>query len=420
MTSHYKDKKVTVVGLARSGVAASNLLKSLGAEVFVTDSSSNDKLKELAKDLIRDDMRVELGGHTIDFIRGKDLVVVSPGVSDKSQAIIWAHEFKIPIISEIELAWQLMPQAEVVAITGTNGKTTVTSLIAKVLEADGKKAHTLGNIGKPFSREIGRIRKGDFVSLEVSSFQLEKIVEFKPRVAVILNFTPDHLDRYKDMAEYLSAKKRIFLNQDKNDYLVLNYDDLVLRALAKKAKARVISFSSRDNPHNLNPNQLAVMAVAEALGISENVCLEVFRNFKGVEHRLEQARVLKDIEFINDSKATNVDSAVWALRNTRRPTIMIAGGRDKNSDYGTISDLIKKKVKLLVVIGEAKEKIRSALGGILPIKEATTLDEAINLSYARARAGDCVLFSPMCASFDMFENYEHRGKVFKEIVNKLK
>ena len=420
MTSYYKDKKVVVIGLARSGIAAVNLLQEAGAKVFVTDSSSNDKLKELARGLTRDGIKVELGAHTLDFIRDKDLVVVSPGVSDTSQAIIWAQEFSIPIISEIELAWQLMPQAEVVAITGTNGKTTVTSLIAKVLEADGKKAHTLGNIGKPFSREIGRIRAGDFVSLEVSSFQLERIVKFKPRVAVILNFTPDHLDRYKDMPEYLFAKKRVFLNQDENDYLVLNYDDLTLRALAKEAKARVIFFSAQNNPDSLNPNQLAVIAAARALGISENICGEVFRNFKGVEHRLEQVRVFKDIEFINDSKATNVDSAVWALRNTRKPAIMIAGGRDKNSDYGTISDLIKEKVKLLVLIGEAKEKIRSALGGVLPIKEAATLDEAINVSYAQARGGDCVLFSPMCASFDMFENYEHRGKVFKEIVNKLK
>mgnify|MGYP001559699003 CR=1 FL=1 len=418
MISHYKDKKVVVIGLARSGIAAARLLREAGAEVFVTDSSSNDKLKEPAKDSIRDGIKVELGGHTIDFIRDKDLVVVSPGVSDKSQAIIWANEFKIPIISEIELAWQNC-SAKVIAVTGTNGKTTVTSLIAEVLKVSGKKSYALGNIGTPFSLEAVNLKPTDFVSLEVSSFQLERIVKFKPQVALILNLTPDHLDRYKDMSEYLSAKKRVFLNQDQNDYLVLNYDDPALRALAKEAKARVVFFSSQDNPRNLNPNQLAVMAVARVLGIAENTCGEVFRNFKGVEHRLEQVRVLKDIEFINDSKATNVDSAVWALRSTSRQAIMIAGGRDKNIDYGAISDLVKKKVKLLVLIGEAKEKIRSALGGIVPIKEALTLDEAVNLSYAQAKGGDCVLFSPMCSSFDMFKNYEHRGRVFKEIVNKL-
>ena len=419
MVSHYKDRKVVVIGLARSGRAAAHLLQKAGAEVFVTDSSDSDKLRGLAKDLIREGIKVELGAHTIDFIRGKDLAVVSPGVSDKSQAIIWANKLKIPIISEIELAWQNC-SAKVIAVTGTNGKTTVTFLIAEVLKASGKKSYTLGNIGTPFSLEVPNLKSEDFVSLEVSSFQLERIVKFKPRVAVILNLTPDHLDRYKDMPGYLSAKKRVFLNQDQNDYLVLNYDDPALRALAKEARARVIFFSSRDNPHNLNPNQLAVMAVARALGIAENICGEVFRNFKGVEHRLEQVRVLKDIEFINDSKATNVDSAIWALRNTRRQAIMIAGGRDKNSDYGVIADLIREKVKLLVLIGEAREKIRSALGGVLPIKEVSTLDEAVNLSYAQAEGGDCVLFSPMCASFDMFENYEHRGRVFKKIVNKLK
>ena len=418
MVSHYKDKKVVVIGLARSGIAAAHLLQKAGAEVFVTDSSSNDALKGLAGELIRKGIKVELGAHTLNFIRDKDLVVISPGVSDKSQAIIWANEFKIPIISEIELAWQNCA-AKVIAVTGTNGKTTVTSLIAEVLKASGKKSYALGNIGTPFSLEAGNLKPTDFVSLEVSSFQLERIVKFKPQVALILNLAPDHLDRYKNMSEYLSAKKRVFLNQDQNDYLVLNHDDPALRALAKEARARVVFFSSQDNPRNLNPNQLAVMAVARVLGIAENICGEVFRNFKGVEHRLEQVRVLKDIEFINDSKATNVDSAVWALRSTSRQAIMIAGGRDKNIDYGAISDLVKKKVKLLVLIGEAKEKIRSVLGGIVPIKEALTLDEAVNLSYAQAKGGDCVLLSPMCASFDMFENYEHRGRVFKEIVNKL-
>ena len=419
MVSHYKDKKVVVIGLARSGIAAAHLLREVGAEVFVTDSSSNDALKGLAGELIRKGIKVELGAHTLNFIRDKDLVVISPGVSDKSQAIIWANEFKIPIISEIELAWQNCA-AKVIAVTGTNGKTTVTSLIAEVLKASGKKSYALGNIGMPFSLEAGNLKPTDFVSLEVSSFQLERIVKFKPQVALILNLAPDHLDRYKNMSEYLSAKKRVFLNQDQNDYLVLNHDDPALRALAKEARARVVFFSSQDNPRNLNPNQLAVMAVARVLGIAENICGEVFRNFKGVEHRLEQVRVLKDIEFINDSKATNVDSAVWALRSTSRQAIMIAGGRDKNIDYGAISDLVKKKVKLLVLIGEAKEKIRSVLGGIVPIKEALTLDEAVNLSYAQAKGGDCVLLSPMCASFDMFENYEHRGRAFKEIVNKLK
>jgi UDP-N-acetylmuramoylalanine--D-glutamate ligase len=421
----YKNKKVAVVGLARSGIAAANLLKDLGAEVFATDSGSGAALTAQAQDLRGRGISVELGGHTLDFIRNKDLVVVSPGVNNKSQALIWAGQLRIPVISEIELAWSVCP-AKVIAITGTNGKTTVTALTAEVLRAKGSRAFALGNIGRPFSQEVVNLAGDDFVSLEVSSFQLERIDKFRPKVSVILNFRPDHLDRYKDMPEYLEAKKRIFMNQDKDDYLVLNDDDSVVRDLAKEAKARVSYFgghqgeeSSGKAPFNLNPNHLAVMAIAGIFGVSGGECLEVFKNFKGVEHRLEQVRSVREIEFINDSKATNVDSTAWALRNIRKPAILIAGGRDKNSDYREISGLIKQKVKLLVVIGEAKEKIRSQLKESAVIQDASSLEEAVSVSFRQARSGDCVLLSPMCASFDMFKDYEHRGRVFKEIVSKL-
>jgi len=410
-----------VVGLARSGAAVSRLLRDLGSQVYVTDSADNDRLRLLAEDLKRRGIYLETGGHSLDFIRNKDLVVSSPGVSNKSQALLWADELKIPVVSEIELSWSLCP-ATVIAITGTNGKTTVTTLLGKVLETADRRVWTLGNIGKPFAQEVMNMHSDDFVSLEVSSFQLERIIAFKPKVSVILNFTRDHLDRYGDMPEYLAAKKRIFMNQSRDDYLVLNYDQPILRGLAKESKAKVIFFNARratqDAPH-LNPNHYAVMAVAKIFGISEARCMEVFRNFKGVEHRLEQVRTINGIEFINDSKATNVDSTVWALQGMHKPTILIAGGRDKNSDYRLISDLIKQKVKLLMLIGEAREKIRTAFKGLLSIEEASSLEEATQKSFKRAHGGDCVLLSPMCASFDMFEDYEQRGRVFKEIVNKL-
>lgn len=420
----YQNKKITVVGLARSGVAASRLLKNLGSEVYVTDSGDSDKLKLLADDLKKRGVFVETGRHSIEFIRNKDLVVSSPGVSNKSQALLWADELKIPVISEIELSWSLCP-ATVIAISGTNGKTTVTTLLGKVLEAAERRVWTLGNIGKPFAQEVMNMNSDDFVSLEVSSFQLERIAAFKPKVSAILNFTRDHLDRYGDMSEYLAAKKRIFMNQSRDDYLVLNYDQPILRQLAGEAKAKVIFFNARRLPvrqarRYLNPNHYAVMAVAKIFGVCEARCMEAFRNFKGVEHRLEQVRTINDIEFINDSKATNVDSTLWALDAMHKPTILIAGGRDKNSDYRLISDLIKQKVKLLMLIGEAREKIRTAFEGLLPIEEASSLEEATQKSFKRAQGGDCVLLSPMCASFDMFEDYEHRGRVFKEIVNKLK
>ena len=421
MIKNYRGKKVAVVGLARSGAAVSRLLRDLGSQVYVTDSADNDRLRLLAEDLKRRGIYLETGGHSLDFIRNKDLVVSSPGVSNKSQALLWADELKIPVVSEIELSWSLCP-ATVIAITGTNGKTTVTTLLGKVLETVDRRVWTLGNIGKPFAQEVMNMHSDDFVSLEVSSFQLERIIAFKPKVSVILNFTRDHLDRYGDMPEYLAAKKRIFMNQSRDDYLVLNYDQPILRGLAKESKAKVIFFNARratqDAPH-LNPNHYAVMAVAKIFGISEARCMEVFRNFKGVEHRLEQVRTINGIEFINDSKATNVDSTVWALQGMHKPTILIAGGRDKNSDYRLISDLIKQKVKLLMLIGEAREKIRTAFKGLLSIEEASSLEEATQKSFKRAHGGDCVLLSPMCASFDMFEDYEQRGRVFKEIVNKL-
>ena len=418
-------KKVIVIGLARSGMCAANLLKDFGAIVSVTDSADNPALRERAEDLRSKGIAVEIGRHTVDFIRGQDLAVVSPGVHPESIALLWAREFNIPVISEIELAWRSCP-AEVIATTGTNGKTTVTTLIAEVLNAAGKKALALGNIGRPFSQEVRSLQAGDFVSLEVSSFQLETIDRFRPKVSVILNLTSDHLDRYKDMSEYLAAKKRIFKNQSADDYLVLNYDQPELRALVKESKAKTIFFgktySSQDNPEqsSLNPNQLAVLAVCGILGVSREICLKVFAGFKGVEHRMEKVDNISGVDFINDSKATNVDSTVWALNNTVKPAILIAGGRDKNSDYKTIAGLIRQKVKLMVLIGEARDKIRSALEGVLPMQEASSMEEAVRSGFKQALPGDCVLLSPMCASFDMFENYEHRGKVFKEIVRDLK
>jgi UDP-N-acetylmuramoylalanine--D-glutamate ligase len=337
--------------------------------------------------------------------------------------LVWADELNIPVISEIELAWSVCP-ATVIAVTGTNGKTTVTTLVAKVLETKGARAFALGNIGRPFSQEVKNLKSSDFVSLEVSSFQLERISEFKPKVSVILNFTPNHLDRYGNISEYLNVKKRIFMNQDKDDYSVLNYDDPTLRDLAEEPKAKVVFFGASQNTDcgikfDLNPNHLAVLAVAQICGVSKEACLDVFKNFKGVEHRLERVREIKDVEFINDSKATNVDSTIWALRNTHKPIILIAGGKDKNSDYRVIADLMRQKVKHLVLIGQAKEKIRSHLDGILPMRYASSLEEAVGAGFSYAKSGDCILFSPMCASFDMFENYEHRGRAFKEIVNRL-
>lgn len=414
-TDYFKNKKIAIVGLARSGLACANLLSNLGAEVSITDNNDDELIRLNLSKLKSKRVRTELGRHTQGFIKGKDLVVVSPGVPDTALPIVWAKEFKIPIISEVEVAAVTCP-ATIIAVTGTNGKTTVTTLIAKALEKKGKKVFVCGNIGNPFSGEVSKMKENDFVSLEVSSFQLEKIHKFKPKISVILNFSRNHLDRYKNMQEYLEAKKRIFMHQDKADYLVLNDEDPMVRELAKEAKAKIVYFSKDDN---LNPNQSAVLAVASILGIGKELVLGVFREFKGIEHRLEEVAEINKIKFINDSKATTVDSAIWALENISSPVVLIAGGRDKGGDYGLILDLIQKKVKEIILIGEAKDKIRNAFAGFLAIEEAQSLGEAVKLAFHKARPGDCVLFSPMCSSFDMFANYEERGKCFKKAVANL-
>jgi len=414
-TDHYKNKKVTIAGLGRSGVASANLLYDLGADVCVTDNKDSDVTRSNALKLKSKEIRSELGRHSQEFIRDKDLLVISPGVPNDALPVIWAKDFKIPIISEIELAWDLC-SGKIVAITGSNGKTTVTTLIGKILEQAGNGVFVCGNIGNPFSGEVEKIKEIDYVSLEVSSFQLERIQGFRPKISVILNFSSNHMDRYRDIQAYLEAKKRIFMNQDKTDYLVLNYQDLVLRQLARETKANVVYFSKTESP---NPNQAAVLAVTSILGIDENLVLKVFREFKGIEHRLEYVAEINNIKFINDSKATTVNSAIWALKNIDSPVVLIAGGKDKGIDYGAILDLARRKVREVILIGEAKEKIVQAFRGFLSLDEAVTLEEAVRKAYFKANPGECVLLSPMCSSFDMFSDYEERGRVFKEAVYDL-
>jgi len=414
-TDYFKDKKISVVGLARSGYASAALLSDLGAKVSVTDKNINQTTRGYAVKLQPRKIEIELGRHTRGFIKDRDLIVISPGVDNHALPVIWAENFRIPIISEIELAWWLCP-ATVIAVTGTNGKTTVITLIGKVLEVAGKRVYICGNIGNPFCGQVSLMQGGDFVSLEVSSFQLERIDKFKPKISVVLNFSRNHLDRYKDMQEYLEAKKRIFMNQDKGDYLILNYQDPVLKKISKEAKAGVVYFNRSTDK---NPNHSAVMAVAKILGIKEETCFGVLADFKGVEHRLEEVAQFNGIQFINDSKATTVDSTIWALNNTDKPIILIAGGRDKGLDFTVIRDLVRKKVKAIVLIGEAREKIKQALNGILPIKEASSLEGALDIAWSGAEKGDAILLSPMCASFDMFVNFEERGNCFKQAVRNL-
>ncbi|MDD5137243.1 MAG: Mur ligase family protein [Candidatus Omnitrophica bacterium] len=415
----YRDKKVTVVGLARSGLAAARLLKKLEADVTVTEAKRSGQLERLARDLGQEGITVELGGHNRAAVLGRDLLVLSPGVRQDALPVVWAAEEHIEVISELELAASVCP-ATIVAITGTNGKTTTTTLVGEILKASGRKAFVLGNIGTPFCAHVLEMKKDDAVSLEVSSFQLETIHAFHPHVAVILNLTPDHLDRYRDVAEYLEAKKRIYMNQGPGDWLVLNETDEALKALADGSPARVLFFGKNPQDADFNQNEQAALAVAAALGLDRRVCLEVFKNFKGVEHRMEFVRVLDGVEYLNDSKATNIDSTIWALRNVKKPVVLIAGGRDKGSDFKSIADLVRQKVKFVVLVGEASDRIASAWRSIVPLEQVATFAQAVQSARQHARADDCVLFSPMCKSFDMFTDYEHRGRTFKEIVGRLK
>lgn len=404
-----------VVGLARSGVACANLLYDLGADVSVTDNRDSEDSRAHRLQLKSEAIKVELGRHSQAFLKDKDLLIVSPGVPPGALPIQWAKEFNMSLMSEIEFAWILCP-AVVIAVTGSNGKTTVTTLIGKMLEACGKRAVTCGNIGTPFSQEVQKLSDKDFVSLEVSSFQLENIQKFKPEISVILNFSCNHLDRHKDMQEYLETKKKIFMNQDKNDVVVLNEDDPVVKGLAREIKARVVFFKQAKE---FNPNQAAVLSVGSILELDKEVTLKVFREFKGIEHRLEQVAQINNIKFINDSKATTADSTLWALKNIENPILLIAGGKDKGIDYEVILDVAVKKVKEVILIGEAKEKIAQVLKGSLPIDGAGTLEEAVLKAYRKAVPGDVVLLSPMCSSFDMFSSYEERGRVFKGVVYDL-
>jgi len=374
MTS-YQGKRVTVIGCARSGMAAAQLLRRLGARVFVTESATSPAIAERFEALAADGIEGEKGGHTEEALAAADLAVLSPGVPLDAAPVRWARARGIEVASEIELAASVC-RARIIAVTGTNGKTTTTTLIGLVVRAWGRRAHILGNIGSPFSLCADQIEPEDFVCLEVSSFQLETIRRFRPRVAVVLNLTPDHLDRYPDMAAYLEAKKRITMNQGAEDWLVLNHGEKRLRPLTGATRARVVFFNKGPQGARLDENQMAVRTVAGCLGIPQEKCDEVFAAFTGVEHRLEFVRTLDGIDFINDSKATNIDSTAWALKNVRRPVVLIVGGRDKGSDFGRIAPLVRAKAKAAVVVGEAAERIAAAWQGVLPIRRAAAFDEA--------------------------------------------
>jgi UDP-N-acetylmuramoylalanine--D-glutamate ligase len=450
-----KNKKVTVVGLGNSGVNAALLAKKAGAVVKATDSASGPEVKKAKLALESKGVEAEIGGHTEGFIKGQDLIVVSPGVENSSPAMKWALQHKVPIIGEMELGYAFC-KGRIIAITGTNGKSTVTTLVGEILKAGGKHAVVCGNIGNSLCGEIARIKKDTWVVLEVSSAQLERISEFKPHIAVILNITDDHMDRYRNFYEYFSEKLKIFSRQDENDVLILNYDAENLRSLKGLARSRVVFYGKEAQPmhgyrlsaftkdgkiycaddgpagevmavsdmklkgvHNLE-NVLVSSLAGTIAGVEAGAIAGAVRAFTGLEHRFETVDTVDGVEYIDDSKGTTVDSTKRALESCAKPVILIAGGKDKFSNYGAIKDTVAKKVKQVILIGEAAKAIRKALGDAAPVSDAKTMDEAVMTGHRLARDGWAVLLSPMCSSFDMYKNYKERGEAFREAVRKMK
>ncbi len=405
-------KKVTIIGAARSGIAAADVVLRLGGIAKISESKALEEFSDAR-------VIIETGGHAQAFIQDSDYVVLSPGVRLDALPVKWARERQIEVMGEVEFAFRLCP-CPVVAVTGSNGKTTTSTVIAEILKAAGRRVCLCGNIGSPFSKHVLDLKPTDTVVLEISSFQLESTVHFKPQVAVWTNFSQNHLDRHKDMEEYFQAKRKIFANQDNKDFAVLNFLEPQHRKLAEQLKAKVLFFNTPDKPAGVdNPNYLAARQAAHALGLSDDICLKVFSGFKGVEHRLEFVRDLGGVDFINDSKSTTVEAGRWALQRAPKPTVMICGGLDKHLDYSPLKSLVAQKVKHMIAIGQAREIMKSTFGDVVAVDTSSSLEEAVKAARGIAKSGECVLLSPMCASFDMFKDYEHRGRCFKEIVNNL-
>ncbi len=453
MRSDFQRKKVLVIGMARSGIAATKALCQAGAYVTINDIKPEAVLEEYLTELKGLPIETRLGEKADHLVEGKDFIVISPSVPIESSFVHRARALKVPVYSEFELGYR-MCSAPIVAITGTNGKTTTTALMGQIFTNAKRRTHVVGNIGIPFTGKALEITPDDTVVAEVSSFQLEAIHSFHPKVAAVLNITEDHLNRHKSMENYIAMKSRIFVNQDENDFLVLNRDDDLTAALAGKSKSKVLFFSRKmkvengayleggnlvlsldgqnrivclveeigiPGVHNLE-NALAAAAMAAVMGVAPEDIAHTLKTFAGVEHRLEFVKELDGIRFINDSKGTNPEASIKAIEAMNRPTLLIAGGMDKGSDFSTFIDSFGQKIKALLVLGETAEKLiqTAEWKGFKPVYHVSTIEEAVRKAYEMAKPGWNVLLSPACASWDMFKDFEERGRVFKDAVHNLR
>ncbi|KAB3538591.1 UDP-N-acetylmuramoyl-L-alanine--D-glutamate ligase [Alkaliphilus pronyensis] len=450
-----KDKNILVVGLAITGIPLVKVLSQLGGKIIVNDLKPREALKDAIEEL--KDLNIEyiLERHPDDLsdLKQIDLAVVSPGVPLDIPFIQQLKNQHIEVIGEIELSYRLS-KANIIAITGTNGKTTTTALTGAIFENTGSKTYVVGNIGVPAISKALETKLGEPMVMEVSSFQLESIVDFHPKVAAILNLTPDHLNRHKTMENYREAKFNIFKNQTPEDYAIINYDDEICRLHSDSLTAQkvyfsrkqqlkegiyvedsniVISFNNKKTnvisineikipgSHNLE-NALAATAMAYLMGVDTEIIAKTLREFKGVEHRTELFDTINGINFVNDSKGTNPDASIKAIEAINAPIILLAGGMDKGSDFTEFISSFKGKVKELIVYGETAEKFQNTArnNGFHNCTRVRDLDEAVNAAYEIAVEGDTVLLSPACASWDMYPNFEERGKHFKKIVSNLR
>jgi len=455
-----RGKRVTVVGLARSGVAAARLLQAIGARVTVADGKEASALADPLSRLDRSAVAVRVGTGYESALDDAELVVISPGVPVRLPALEAMRRRGVRVIGELELASRFL-RAPILAVTGTNGKSTTVTLIGLLLAESGKRAFVGGNLGTPLCEAaMASYQAGpgagpyDYVVAEVSSFQLETVERFRPKVAALLNITPDHLDRYDSLDDYVAAKRRLFENQGPDDAALLNLDDQRVAGLAGTLRAKTFGFSlagaaghrfdgtylegnvltariggrSQEicpreelkllGPHNLS-NALAASAIGLVCECPISAVRQALRTFPGLEHALEFVRERQGVRFINDSKGTNVDATLKALESLPPPIVLIAGGKDKGGDFTKLRQAVAQRVKRLILIGEAAPLIRSALPGFDRISPAATLREAVELAAREATAGDAVLLSPACASFDMFADYQDRGRQFKALVNGL-
>ncbi len=451
-----KFKSFSIIGVARSGVAAAKLLKKKGFTVFLSDANDTAKIdKKFLNEITENNIDAEFGKHS-DRIYEADALVVSPGVPQNSDVIVKAKKRGIEVFSEIEIAsW--FCKGKIISVTGTNGKTTTTRLIGEIFKNAGIKSFVCGNIGIAFSEVTEQIDENAAAIVEISSFKLDNIKYFKPFIAIILNITPDHLNRYNNsFEEYTRSKMKVTMNQNGDDYLIINGDDKVIKTSLNGVKAKLSAFSLTPavageyengaymddkkklvyfyelgeeaimnaqnliikGQHNIY-NSLASIITSKVNGISNGNIAKTLTEFKGVEHRLEFVRDINGIKFYNDSKATNVNSVWYALQGFDEPIILILGGQDKGNDYKEIEKEVRENVKHIVAIGESKEKIYNFFKGIVPVTKAETMEDAVYSAASNAARNEVVLLSPACASFDMFENYEQRGKEFKQIVNQI-